>query len=193
MLIQQHFAEIRSVTSEYSAIYTDDSKDGDRVALAAVFRQQVYSLRLPSASSIFSADANASSLPLLIRVNSWSVQPLFLTYWQLRTVKLKNPFILKIVEIYKSLVDIRKHVIFTWIPSYIGIHGNTVVNQEAKDALDDPMSNCSIPCTDFKPFIMKYILKRWQDNWDQLIHNKIHEKPLLARLLVLTVKIGRNK
>jgi hypothetical protein len=37
LLIQQHFAEIRSVTSECSAIYTGDSKDGDRVASAAVF------------------------------------------------------------------------------------------------------------------------------------------------------------
>ena len=43
LLIQQHFAEIRSVTSEYSAIYTDGSNDGDRVASAAVFGQQVYS------------------------------------------------------------------------------------------------------------------------------------------------------
>jgi hypothetical protein len=32
-------AEIRSITSEYSAIYTDGSKDGDRVASAAVFGQ----------------------------------------------------------------------------------------------------------------------------------------------------------
>jgi hypothetical protein len=38
LLIQQHFADIRSVTSEYSAIYTDGSKDGDRVVSAAVFR-----------------------------------------------------------------------------------------------------------------------------------------------------------
>jgi len=37
LLIHQHFAEIRSVTSEYSAIYTDGSKDGDRVASVAVF------------------------------------------------------------------------------------------------------------------------------------------------------------
>jgi hypothetical protein len=31
------------MTTEYSAIYTDSSKDDDRIALAAVFRQQVYS------------------------------------------------------------------------------------------------------------------------------------------------------
>jgi len=64
LLIQQHFAEIRSVTSEYSAIYTDGSKDGDIVVSAAVFGQQVYSTRLPSASSIFSAEANAIPLAL---------------------------------------------------------------------------------------------------------------------------------
>jgi hypothetical protein len=29
--------------------------------------------------------------------------------------------------------------------------------------------------THFKPFIMKYILKHWQDSWDQQIHNKLHE------------------
>jgi hypothetical protein len=62
-----------------------------------------------------------------------------------------------------------------WVPSHIGIHGSTVVDQEAKNALDDPVSNCSIPYTDFKPFIMKFILKRWQDSWDQQIHNKLHE------------------
>jgi hypothetical protein len=41
------------MTSEYSAIYTDDSNDDDMIALAAVFREQIYYLRLPSASSIF--------------------------------------------------------------------------------------------------------------------------------------------
>ena len=93
----------------------------------------------------------------------------------IESCKTQNPFILKFVEIYKSLVAIGKHVIFTWIPSHIGIHGNTVVDQEAKNALDDTVSNCYIPYTDIKAFIVKYILKRWQDSWDQQIHNKLHE------------------
>ena len=29
------------------------------------------------------------------------------------------------------------HVIFTWILRHIGIHGNTVVDKEATDALND--------------------------------------------------------
>jgi hypothetical protein len=54
LLIQQHFAEIRSVTSEYSAIYTDGSKDGDRVASAAVLdsRSTLLEYRLPVRSSV---------------------------------------------------------------------------------------------------------------------------------------------
>jgi len=103
LLIKKHSAEIRPVTSEYSAIYTDGSKDGDGVALAAVFGQQVYSVRLPSASSIFSAEANAILLALK----------------------------------FVAFSDKSKLMI----------------------------------CSDFKSFIMKYILKRW----DQQIHNKLHE------------------
>jgi hypothetical protein len=89
----------------------------------------------------------------------------------IESCKTQNPFILKIVEIYKSLVAIGKHVLFTWIPSHIGIHGNTVVDQKAKNALDDPESNCSIPYTDLKPLIMTYILKRWQAGTSKFITN----------------------
>jgi hypothetical protein len=42
--IQQHFTAIRSVTSKYSAVYTDGSKDGDRVASVAAFGQWIYSV-----------------------------------------------------------------------------------------------------------------------------------------------------
>jgi hypothetical protein len=62
----------------------------------------------------------------------------------IESCKTQKPFILKIVEIYKSLVAIGKHVIFTWIPSDIGIHGNTVDDKEAKNTLNDPLSNCSL-------------------------------------------------
>lgn len=44
-----------------------------------------------------------------------------------------------IVEIYKSIVAIGKHAIFSWIPIHIDIHGNAVIDQEAKDTLDDPI------------------------------------------------------
>ena len=51
--IQQDFAEIKSKYEHYETIYTDGSKDGDRVAAAAVFGKRVSTLRLPSVSSLF--------------------------------------------------------------------------------------------------------------------------------------------
>ena len=53
------------------------------------------------------------------------------------------------------------------------IYLQTAINLYNK--LNDPVSNCSIPYTNFKPLIMTYILKRWQDSWDQQIYNKLHE------------------
>ena len=41
---------------------------------------------------------------------------------------------------------------------------------------------------------MKYILKHWQDSWDQQIHTKLHEMhSLVGKTRVLTVKIEKNK
>lgn len=57
----------------------------------------------------------------------------------------------------------------------MGVHGSTVVDQEARDALDEPVSNCSVPCTYFDPFMAKCILGCLQDSWDQQIHNGLYE------------------
>ena len=89
--------------------------------------------------------------------------------------KFKNPFILKIIELYKALTTIGKEIIFLWVPSHVGIHGNTVVDQLAKDALADPYVKCSVPYTDFRPKIKKYIFNLKQEHWNTKIENKFYE------------------
>ena len=42
------------------------------------------------------------------------------------------------------------------------------------------IGNCSISYTDLEPFIMKYMLNRWQDSWSQQIDNKLHKKHSLV-------------
>ena len=44
IVVPENPAGIRSATSEFSAMYADRSKDGDRVASTVVFGQHVYSL-----------------------------------------------------------------------------------------------------------------------------------------------------
>jgi len=97
-------------------LYTDGSNDGDRVASAAVFGQQVYSVRLPSASSIFSAEANTMLLALKFVASSDKSKFMICSdsiscLLAIESCKTQNLFILKIVEFFKSLVTIGKHVI----------------------------------------------------------------------------------
>ena len=147
---------------------------------------QVYSLRLPSASSIFNAEANAILLALKFVASSDSLSCLL----AIESCKTLSPFSLKKDEIYKSFVAIGKMSFFTWIPSQINIHGNTVFDQEAKDALDDPISNCSIPFSDLKPYIMKYSETAGTSTF---MTNCTKYIPSLAGLPVLKVKIGNIK
>ncbi len=50
---------IRSSFNEYEAVYTDGSKDNERVAAAAVTEYHIFGKRLPNFASIFTADSSA--------------------------------------------------------------------------------------------------------------------------------------
>ena len=70
LIIQQHFNEIKSNYSDYSTVYTDGSKDDDKVAAAAVHGDEAKTECLPSQSSIFTAEARAILLALKIITES---------------------------------------------------------------------------------------------------------------------------
>jgi len=115
LLIQQHFAEIRSAISEYSAIYTD----GQRMVIewhrqlfsdsrSIVFdyhlpvRSSVQKLILPALKFVASSDKNnfmicSDSLSCLLAIESCKTQ---------------SPFIQKKLQFIKAC-SIGKHVIFT--------------------------------------------------------------------------------
>lgn len=59
MITKQHFDERRLDTFGYSAMFTDSSKDDDRVPPTAASGKHVTSLCLPSTCSIFTGKAKA--------------------------------------------------------------------------------------------------------------------------------------
>jgi hypothetical protein len=53
-----------------------------------------------------------------------------------------------------------------WVPSHIGIAGNTAVDAVAKAGVSIPISNTEIPHTDFKSLISSHVRKCWQLCWN---------------------------
>ena len=68
-----------------------------------------------------------------------------------------------------------KKIILCWIPSHIGVRGNERADSAAKSALDLSPKAISIPYTDLKPIISKFLHKKWQKRWDMNINNKLFQ------------------
>ena len=86
--------------------------------------------------------------------------------------KLKNPLIVKLLSRLDSMSSHHK-IILCWIPSHIGVRGNERADSIAKSALDLSPKAISIPYTDLKPIISKFVHKKWQQRWDMNINNKL--------------------
>ena len=187
LLIQQNFAEIKSRFPEYSFVYTDGSKDGEKVACAAVLGDRKATERLPSNASIFTAEARAIMLALKLIETSTEFDFIICsdslsTLLAIKNHKLKNPIILQILHYIQRLDELGKNVLFFWVPSHVGIQGNTIVDRVAKETLAaNHISDISLPYSDYRPLIRQYVFKLWQDRWNGLDHNKLHEiKPDLG-------------
>ncbi|MES9994020.1 MAG: reverse transcriptase domain-containing protein, partial [Candidatus Thiodiazotropha sp.] len=176
--LQSEFLRIKSNFPNHTTIYTDGSKQEDKVACSAVSSLFTDTIRLPNGSSIFSAEAKAIDLAL----NQISVQEnnRFIIFSDslsvlssLKNVNHTNPLIQQIFRKYFQLPS--KEIIFCWIPSHVNIRGNELADKEAKTALNLPESVFRIPHTDFKSQIHKYVKLKCQANWENQIHNKLRQ------------------
>jgi hypothetical protein len=89
---------------KHNEIYTDGSKDQNKVASAAVYGNDIFSARLPN-SSIFTAEAKALQLPLDIikysdKENHIIYSDSFSSLQAVRNCKTDHPFIYNILKEY---------------------------------------------------------------------------------------------
>ena len=88
-------------------------------------------------------------------------------------MNIDHPFILDILFNYLHASRQSKIVNFFWIPSHIGIHGNSKADSAAKSVI----VKFRITYTDFTYFIKLYINSLWQiflDFCDYSIQNKVN-------------------
>ena len=94
-----------------------------------------------------------------------------------------DPRIVKLKSLVHSLTSTGKSVVFTWIPSHVGIDGNDMADELAKQSLSsEEISDIKLPHSDFKPKIKQLIFSKWDDNWSKEINNKLYKiKPNLKK------------
>ena len=123
------YRQLKSLFRGYIYISTDGSKDGAAVAAAAVSHAMNRSCRLSDNSSVFSAEAYAFLLAVdIIKLTACKhILILFDSLSCLQAIQNKrwdNPIILSVLNYVHKLIVTGTFVVFAWLPSHVGIHGN---------------------------------------------------------------------
>ena len=168
MIFKNRLLEVKEQYLTYEEIYTDGSKDGEKVASAAFLDGELYQFRIPNNSSIFSAELKAIDLALnhieqddywryIIYTDSLSAMQ------ALEGETPLNPLIVSLQEKLSRLCE-RTDIVFGWLPSHVGRSGNEEADKAAKDASSLEVLPFKVPFSDFKPLINNLVNNVWQQS-----------------------------
>ena len=178
-IFKTEFLEIKSAYNHYMSIYTDGSKQDEKVACAVISPNFTDSIRLPDNSSIFTAEAKVIDIALyhirdqpekqfIIYSDSLSVLR------SLKNLDHRNPLIQQIFR-KNNYLSAFKEIVFCWLLSHTNIRGNELADLEAKSALSLSITNLKIAHFDFKSNIHQYVMNKCQSVWEKQTGNKLHE------------------
>lgn len=186
LILRALFHEHLQAYEQHIHIYTDGSKEGSRVAAAAVVKASLLCCRLPDDASVFTAELTAIKLALnwIARdhhmkfvVFSDSLSSMQAIYNRRTGHPILQDIMLTLDELYRN----NKGVTLFWVPSHVGISGNEKADRAAKVALGLCVGDHLMPYSDLKPYIDGHIRHTWQTEWSTLIGNKLHAiKPKIS-------------
>ena len=177
-LYQSQFLELKEKYSTHIPIYTDGSKISERVGAAAQTNSTHKQMRLPDGASIYTAELQAIKMALELVQESNEDEFIIFSDSMSSLIALEgenadHPFIQEIMELHHHQINNNKTIIFAWIPSHVGIRGNTEADKLAKEATNLMQTNLKIPYTDKKNKINIYIKTKWQKLWNEQDNNKL--------------------
>ena len=176
LIYQQVYGEFVNEFDVYEKIFTDGSKSADAVGSASVGGKnfsKVFKARLPSCSSIFSAEMKALLLALRMVYQSRGEKFLILSdslssLKAIQEKKLDHPFLVDFFELFTTLSQDGKDVQLAWIPSHVGIKGNEAADTAAKAALEEELpENAKTKFADLRAGALSYIKQASQAEWEK--------------------------
>ena len=174
-LYRLHYSELLQSFTDYTHIFTDGSKDGDKTAAAFICQSFEFSKRLPDKASIFTAELEAIVSALryikittknnkfVVFGDSKSVLQALLSKWDHPTVQTIMRFLVFLHTVHKT-VFVGYPVIWEFLETNVLI---------LFAALQKDISSCFISYTDTYQYISPYVRDMWQ--------SKLHAtKPLIG-------------
>ena len=168
---------------EFEKIYTDGSKSDTAVGSSAVPMEHGFdevSKRIPPKASVYTAEATA--IDMALNLIGQSNQSSFVIasdslscLCALKAYGTLDPKILKLKLKINALAKKDKNIVFLWSPGHVGIQGNELADEVAKQALlAKDISPIKLPHTDYKHAVKQYVQSIWQEDWNQQKLNKLH-------------------
>lgn len=173
--------------TNWSHFFTDGSKMAGKAGAAFVVSGQSALFPLLPYTSVFSAELFAI-LQALIYAYEQNLNKLIIfsdSYSALTAIKntfTDNPLV-KLIHQYYIKLQLPKTVKFCWIPSHVGIAGNTAADAAAKAAtMCQSAPSPLTTITDLHTFFNHRILQDWQEDWSSPAHASNKLRPIKPRL-----------
>jgi ribonuclease HI len=196
---QAKFNEIKSNYHSHKFLYTDGSKDGFATAYAVTSTRTNYrNERIPDISSIFTAELTAIYMAVKIARDSDNEKFVICSdsksaLQALENKRVETPLVKDIIMTLTTM-DNNKEIVFCWLPSHVDIRGNETADFYAKKALNQDVTDYSVPYTDFRKQINDFIMFNWQRQWNSCENNKLHSiLPSVTSNITSNVKSRRDQ
>jgi ribonuclease HI len=198
-VFKQLFLELMDEFLNHIQLYTDGSKESNRVACAMVTGSTLFQCRLPDHCSIFTAELRAILLALDYIEGSHHNKFLILSdslssLQSIKNCNLDHPLTRQILEKCHIFYEMGKTVSFCWLPSHVGIKGNEKADSAARAALYFQTAEFKVPYMDLKSTTEAHFVKVWQEHWNNVAFNKLKLiKPNLGITKFTSVRSRRDQ
>lgn len=164
--------------SETLVIYTDGSKSEDGVGCACYYSTATFQRRIPADASTYTAELLAIIEALNISMNEQCQDVTIVTDSRsaIQAITSLNYHHSIVNSIRHNIITSGKRITLCWVPSHIGVMGNERADELARESIETlPISPVSLPRSDIKCCIKKSLRTTWQQQWDEMHGNKLHD------------------
>ncbi|KAL1447326.1 hypothetical protein WDU94_005622 [Cyamophila willieti] len=170
----QNFLEFRNQNQSEIFCFTDGSKTANHTGAAYSINDNVYKVRLGKTCSVFTAELTAIKL-CLEKIQDYVQNNLCLQNFIIcsdsksslqacKNMFTRTPLVYEILTKIHEIREIGTRVSFLWIPSHMGIQGNDLVDQAARNTVEAQILELSVS-DDYRAFFKSVQLAEWDKSW----------------------------